>query len=261
MADQSREQLRQAIIRRRLDRPDSPTLFGSITGRTLQDHLNLERDPAFARTVTAMDFTIGSVGAEMEIRDRQGQFQPVTNWPNPANWNAELIYHHLMSNVNDGELRRQEDIAQSEYKLSFYVNAPDVSHERYVKKIQALLAQRALHATVIYSGGIYLDLLPVTKQGTPVHKGSALIHNVHLLAEVHNLAELPRVGFAGDSKNDCDAFQAAIDLGGVALLPSNISREMHLWATNNLPEKRRHIAKAAYGAGVLEGMQRFGLLD
>lgn len=264
VADQALAALVRAIKNERHARPDVPFYFGTVTGRTLESHRQEveERSPTFKRSVEEMNLLIGSVGAEMALRRGNG-FEPVAEWPGRlAKWDREKARGLLLPLEQTGELTLQEAMAQSGNKLSFFVDAPRRLHERYAERIRGMLGAEGVEATVIFSGGRYLDVLPRLADRQPVNKGTALQQGAVLLAEQDSLAETPQIIFAGDSENDEDGFEAAVESGGFGVVPANAKDAFKDKMRRRYPESRLYVARRAkFGAAILEALEARGVIE
>lgn len=261
-ANRSLDELIHAIVAKRQQAPDAPFYFGTATGRTLESHRKEveAKSPAFKRAVAEMDLLIGSVGAEMEIRKGSG-FVPVKNWPGRlAKWNRKKALHELEKADGLGELTIQGDMAQSANKLSFTVEGAPMPYEKYSERIKRLLGNVGVEATVVFSAGVFLDILPVAANGAPVDKGTAVLFGAKLLAERDSLAEEPSIVFAGDSENDEPGFHHVIDTGGRGIIPGNAKDQFKHRMRTTYPKSRLYIARRALGAGVKEGLEHFDVL-
>lgn len=262
VADQALAALVRAIKNERHARPDVPFYFGTVTGRTLESHRQVEeRSPTFRRSVEEMNLLIGSVGAEMALRRGNG-FEPVAEWPGRlAKWDREKARGLLLPLEQTGELALQEAMAQSGNKLSFFVDAPRRAHEGYAERIRGMLSAEGVEATVIFSGGRYLDVLPRLADRQPVNKGTALQQGAVLLAEQDSLAEAPQIIFAGDSENDEDGFEAAVESGGFGVVPANAKDAFKDKMRRRYPESRLYVARRAkFGAAIHEALEGRGVV-
>ncbi len=129
------------------------------------------------------------------------------------------------------------DVFQTPAKASFAV--PD---ERAVERLLEVLSQRGLPFRAIYSGASDLDLI-----APGAGKDAALL----FLAK-HFSAGPGRVIAAGDSGNDLAMFEAA----DRAIAVGNARRELRYAA----PRHKTYFARADHAAGVLEGLQAYGVL-
>lgn len=218
---------------------DAPIRFGSVTGRTIVSHEERESQvPAFAAAASVMDFKVTSVGAESHIRTPQG-FARVSDWPQTSAWQRDKIYEALIEYPG---LTLQPADAQGDYKVSFdVIGQSDDSHDGYVAKIAAELASSGLAGHVVFSAGIFLDILP---EG--VDKGSGLLHTMRKLFK-----QRPTLIAAGDSMNDRDLLRVA----DMAIVPANAHDSLKQWAERVIPPQNLYMAKRPFASGVLEGVK------
>lgn len=131
------------------------------------------------------------------------------------------------------ELVPQPDEVQTPWKASFYLD-----DEGLVGQVETALARRGLRATVRYSGGRFLDLLPA---GAGKHAAVEYLRVAWEIARHHVLV-------GGDSGNDLDMLEDP-RLRGVAV--GNAQEEL-----GELSEQQRvHQAELPFAAGVLEGAE------
>lgn len=241
----------------------SAIYFGDITGRTSVDRqalYNEERQRAFRSAADIMDFSITSVGAEIALAASPGQpMEPLAGWPPASNWQRQATQECLQSTPELG-LQLQEDSAQGPYKISFMVDT-SISHAAYVSRTGQVLAEKSLQASVIFSGGEFLDILPVNQHGAPIDKGSAFLHTGRILAGRAGIApeNLMHV-VAGDSMNDCAAFTAVASVRGKTIVPNNASDTFKEWVQDTIPASQYYIADGPYALGVYEGLHRQDIL-
>ena len=131
----------------------------------------------------------------------------------------------------------QEQEAQSAFKASYLLDDPKVA-----QRIEDAVKERGLAASVVFSHGAYLDLLPAR-----AGKGRA----VRWLADLWGF-DRTRVATAGDSGNDADMLRG---------------RFRGIVVGNHAPELRRIrgrrnvlFVEAPHARGVLEGLRRHGLV-
>ena len=261
-ADRSLDTLTSTIERDRNDNPSNPLFFGAVSGRTIESQYEeVERNSqAYGRAVRKMNLLIGSVGAEMAVR-KGDRFELVREWPGSlSRWDRDKAQYVLENTDELGELELQGGMTQSANKLSYFAEANERKPGEFAKRVEVLLGRSGVKATVTFSGGRYLDILPLLANGEPVHKGTSIIYGARLLAEKHNLAYVPKITFAGDSENDEAAFAYAIKSGGNVVIPSNAKREFKQRMQKEYPKARLYIAQKALAAGVHEGLRHFGVL-
>ena len=165
---------------------------------------------------------------------------PKTGTRNDA-WGHHLDYRwnptRLREAMTESEgLELQEDEHQRRHKVSYYIDGR-VGPDR--AEIVQHLRQEGLQATVIYSHGQYLDLLPVHAS-----KGMA----VRYLAIRWGLP-MERVVTVGDAGNDEDMLSG----DACAIVVGNHSEELD--ALRGLP--RIYFANGEYARGVIEGLQHY----
>ena len=134
----------------------------------------------------------------------------------------------------------QDDDHQSEYKISYEVDAEKAPKISQIKKI---LREAGLRAKVIMSLGMYLDVIPV--------RGGSDLSMRHVLWKWGFAPE--HVLVAGDSGND-----AGMLLGRtLGVVVANHSKEL-----NRLKNRPRiYFAQASHAAGILEGIEYYNFLD
>jgi len=237
--------------------------FSTATGRTLRSHHQLEqKNDSFGAAVKRMDLLIGSVGAEMKRAD-SSRFATVKEWPGELlGWERGVIEELIGSSKNLGRISLQPEMAQSEHKVSFNVET-SAKHDDFVHRVQRLLGSEGLAATVIFSGGAFLDILPRLANGDTVDKGRAILFGRRVLAKRDHLnPKQIRIVFAGDSENDTLGFVRVIkEAAGYGIVPGNAASQFKKWAKKEFSESTLYVADAAHAAGVHEGLEHFGVLS
>lgn len=210
---------------------NSSMLFGIATGRSFhsaQSILAQEGAPVPA-------FIISSVGAEIHFYDQDTRcFRKCEQWSAwiEESWRADEI-RSLAANWQG--LTQQGLLEQKAHKLSYIVEEQDFN----VAALESAMEYRGLRASVIFSHGRYLDILPWRAS-----KGQA----AEYVRSRYGLSP-SAVVVAGDSGNDVEmlaAFQNAII---VANNRDGVAEREDL--------KHSYIAKTAYAAGVLEGLSHY----
>jgi hydroxymethylpyrimidine pyrophosphatase-like HAD family hydrolase len=152
------------------------------------------------------------------------------------------------------EVRLQPEERQGRFKRSFFV-VEEAALEDLMETVRERVAREGARVSLIHShdpltGLGLLDLLPADSA-----KDTAVRH----LAE---LADTPveRVAYAGDSGNDLAAF-----LGGFAGIvvgnaPQDLKDRLRAARDQAGEPLRLHFAEARFAAGVLEGLQHFGVV-
>jgi sucrose-phosphate synthase len=134
----------------------------------------------------------------------------------------------------------QEEKDQSEFKISYEIDTQVAPKTAAIKKV---LREAGLRAKVVFSLGMYLDIIPV--------RGGSDMSMRHLLWKWGFPAE--HVLVAGDSGND-----AGMLLGRtLGVVVGNYSQEL-----NRLRKHPRiYFAKASHAAGIIEGIKYYQFLD
>lgn len=192
------------------------------TGRTLDSVMDLVRTGA----MVAPDAIISNVGTE--IHDPDGGRWP--DWPphDPA-WDVERVAAAVAGIEG---IVPQPDAFQSPIKASYH--ALDLS-DATLAGIRARLADAGLAATLVYSSGRDLDVLPAWGG-----KARATRFLAGALA-----FDLDDVVVSGDSGNDRDMLES----GALAIVVGNAGPEL-----DDLAGERIYRARAASADGVLEGI-------
>lgn len=138
------------------------------------------------------------------------------------------------------EARMQNEQWQSAFKCSYYL---EENAEARLAEIRAGLKAAGLQAKVVYSVGKFLDLLPI-RSG----KGEAIRYTAAKL-------EIPsaNVVTCGDTGNDIDMMRDELGFHGIVV--GNAEPELKAWTG-----PRVYHAKAAFAAGIQEGLERIGWL-
>ncbi|MEW6591675.1 MAG: HAD family hydrolase, partial [Pseudomonadota bacterium] len=136
-------------------------------------------------------------------------------------------------------LALQSPAQQSAFKLSFIV---DPQAAPTLRELRQRVRQAGLHANLIFSHGVYLDVLPVRAS-----KGQAIRYLAYKWG-------LPLSAFlvAGDSGNDLEMLVGDTQ----AVVVANHSAELE--PLRGLDQV--YFAEARCAAGVLEGMAHYGLV-
>jgi sucrose-phosphate synthase len=206
--------------------------FGVATGRRLDS-----AQEALARHgVPAPEFWITSVGAEIHYG---AEATPDRSWEQHIShrWEPERLRELLLERPG---LSLQPDVDQHRFKISFFVDPEKFDG---VPALERLLYQADLHARVVHSHDMFLDVLPVRAS-----KGLAVRYVVDKWG-----IPLEQVLVAGDSGNDEDMLRGRL-LGVVV--------------GNHHPEldklrgfERIYFAEAMHARGILEAVEYFDLLN
>ncbi|MCL5060731.1 MAG: HAD-IIB family hydrolase [Candidatus Thermoplasmatota archaeon] len=204
--------------------------FGVATGRHLPSALEVLRQ---AR-VPQPDVLITAVGSEIHYGP---EVRPDSGWQRHV---QHLWRRDALAALFDGlpGLTLQSDDQQSEFKLSFMVDplaAPSL------RELKTRLREVRLHANLIHSHDIYLDVLPIRAS-----KGQAIRYLAYKWG-------MPLRAFlvAGDSGNDLEMLVGDTQ----AVVVSNHSAEL---------DKLRGMEQVYFAGtpcafGILEGMDHYGL--
>ncbi|MEW6416127.1 MAG: HAD family hydrolase [Pseudomonadota bacterium] len=205
--------------------------FGVATGRHLPSALEVLRQ---AR-VPHPDVLITAVGSEIHYG---AALRPDTGWQRHIHylWRRDALAA-LFADVPG--LTLQSPDQQSACKLSFIV---DPARAPSVRELKQRVRRAGLHANLIHSHDVYLDVLPVRAS-----KGQA----IRYLAYKWGLS-LSAFLVAGDSGNDLEMLVGDTQ----AVVVANHSAELE--PLRGLEQV--YFAEAACAAGVLEGMMHYGLV-
>ena len=212
------------------------------TGRSLPLFQMLQTE----RTMIEPDFRVLSVGTEIY---RQGSNTPDAAWADylSQNWDRDRV---VATAAHFADLVPQAASEQAPLKVSFHLEPSPAAY--VLPELEAALQQQGLEVQLIYSSNIDLDIVPQRS-----NKGAA----VNFLQE--ELAIAPdRTVVCGDSGNDLSMFQLVKARG---IIVGNAQPELTDWhqQTPNHPDGLpvRYVAQGHCAAGILEGLQHFGLLD
>ena len=209
--------------------------YGIATGRSLDSALKELR----AWGVPIPDILIVSVGSEIYYSHNGRNMVLDKAWKKHIEyrWEKEKITD-LLKNLSG--LRYRGKIAQGDYKLSYFVNpvkAPSVS------EIKRYLRQKDLHANVILSNGINLDVLPIRAS-----KGLA----IRYLSLKWGIP-LERIFTVGDSGND----EGMVSGDTLSVVVSNHSDELERYRNSS----RIYFSDKEYAGGILDGLDYYKFFD
>lgn len=200
--------------------------FGVASGRSSE----LVREAVEEFGFLEPDLIIASVGSEIygeaDVGERYSAHVS-------AGWERERVIGALQGVEG---LSFQAEAAQKPYKVSFNTTG-DV-----MPRVEAAIRAAGLKVSLIHSHGEFLDVLP-----EQAAKGKA----VRFVAEAYGLP-LDKVVVAGDSGNDADLLVC----GAKAIVVGNYSPELEPVLDN----ENIYVARACYAAGVLEGLEHYGVL-
>jgi hypothetical protein len=188
------------------------------------------------------DALIASVGTEIYLRVADRVLDDSWSHQLTAHWDRSLIVE-IASQF--GELRLQPASEQRPFKVSYCLSAD--ADPALVSDLQRLLERQEIHVKLIYSSGKDLDILPGNAD-----KGLAVQHLQQRL-----FADLAPTVVCGDSENDISLF--AIE-GVRGIVVGNAQPGLCRWCRENVSD-HVYFARGSYGAGILEGLHYFGLLN
>jgi sucrose-phosphate synthase len=215
----------------RLDNSRKRVGFAVATGRRIESAVKVLKE----WDVPTPDIFITSVGSEIHYGNSMAED---LGWQQQIDyrWNADKL-HEALAEVPG--LRLQPKADQRRFKLSYFVD-PDKAPP--IHKVRKLLRQKDLHAKLIYSHDLYLDLLPVRAS-----KGLG----VRYLAMRWNIP-LESIMVAGDSGNDEEMLQG----NTLGVVVNNYCAELE-----KLKGKDRvYFADGEYAWGILEGIEHYNFV-
>lgn len=210
----------------------SKVAYGVATGR----RIDLALDALREHRVDPPDFVISSVGTSIHYG---------TGLVEDLGWHYHIDYRWHPERLREvalsfEELELQPEIGQDIYKISFIVKR---GYEFDPAELQAALRRARLQAKVIFSHGIYLDLIPVRAS-----KGLAVRYLAIRLG-----ISLDMVLVAGDSGNDEEMLRG----NTLGVVVGNYDPELeHL-----REEDRIYFAQGTHARGIIEGIEHYGFLD
>ncbi|EDQ03946.1 Sucrose synthase [Sulfitobacter indolifex] len=213
----------------RRDRP----VFAVATGRSLPEARRILR----AWHLPMPRVFITSVGTEVYLPDSQGRLCLDARFARKldAGWERDRVERALL----DFGFNWQARVEQRRWKLSGFGDM------RTARRLERHLARRNVAAQIVASHGRLIDVLPLA-----AGKGAAVCAAARQLG-----MSMDRVVVAGDSGNDFDMLQAVNDGPGRGILVGNAVDGLR----DRLGGGRLYYARASHAAGVLEGLETFGL--
>jgi sucrose-phosphate synthase len=206
--------------------------IGVATGR----HIRSAREVLAENDLTDVDIYITSVGAEIYYGE---QMIPDKGWHAHIShkWYPERIRETLDKLPY---LRPQDDPeTQRLFKISYDLDTSEMAPEQALPQIHDALRKARATYNLIFSHGMYLDLLPYRAS-----KGKAIRY-------LSNKWGIPpyKILAAGNSGNDADML-----LGRVfGIVVGNHEKELEQLRNANLV----YFADASHADGIIEGFQRF----
>jgi sucrose-6F-phosphate phosphohydrolase len=206
------------------------------TGRSPTLYQELQQEKRFF----SPDALVLSVGTEIYL-DGSSNTDPEWDSILSPGWQRAEI---LSVTKKFPELNLQPDSEQRPFKVSFFVKEEALS---VLPQLQVELENRNLNIKLIYSGGIDLDILPLTSD-----KGQAM----QFLRRKWKFAAEQTV-VCGDSGNDIALFAVGNERG---IIVGNARPELLQWHNQN-PAAHRYLAQNFHAAGIMEGLYYFGFLE
>lgn len=209
--------------------------FGVATGRYLES----AREVLQAHDFEQVDLIVSSVGTEIYYGD---QLEQDKGWANHlrTRWNPERV-HDVLDAVPYLTLQKDPN-TQRTFKVSYDLDATKAPADA-IAQVRAALTQGGVSASVIFSHGAYVDILPQRAS-----KGKA----IRYLSEKWSLP-MHHIATAGDSGNDHDM------LAGPAcgIVVGNHDPELEALRRKG---SRIYFAQARYAAAIIEGLEHYGFL-
>jgi len=203
--------------------------FGVATGRDIDS----AKDVLTAHGFDNVDVYITSVGSEIYYGSR---LRHDRGWQShlAKKWKPDQI-REALSLLPFLDLQESPE-AQRDYKISYFLDKPENADER-IPLIHKALTDKNLSYTLIYSHGVYVDILPARAS-----KGKA----VSYLSGKWQI-DRSRIISAGNSGNDRDMLVGRVN----GIVVSNYEKELEVLKRN----KSVYFARTPYGEGVLEGVE------
>jgi sucrose-phosphate synthase len=217
----------QALLEK-LRNADGKVGFGIATGRRLESALKVLKE----WKVPLPDVLVTAVGTEIYYR---GLVEPDPGYQLHLDyrWEPQAV-REAMEDMPG--IRMQGTAEQRRYKISYFLD-PDKAPS--VPEIITRLRQKHLHANVVFSHGMYLDILPVRAS-----KGSA----IRYLADKWGIP-VDSILVAGDSGNDAEMLSG----NTLGVVVGNHSEELE----GLRGRERIYFADSQYAWGVLEGIEYY----
>lgn len=219
-----------ALLREERDRLG----FGVASGRylamveqALQDH-----------DIPDLDVVIASVGTEI-------YYGPERMFD--KGWASHLRYRWKVERIREALdglefLTLQEDPdTQREFKVSYDLDPKRLPVEEALARIRQKLSKTGVPHQVIFSHGVFVDILPVRAS-----KGKA----VRFLSQKWNIP-IERIATAGDSGNDEDMLRGRT----AGIVVGNYTEELEPLRRSSA---RLYFSDARHAAGILDGLRHYG---
>lgn len=206
--------------------------FGIATGRRLDSALEMIEE----LDLPMPDLLETAVGTELYYGDK---LTPDRSWRKQISyhWKPEAIRELL--DKEEG-FYPQPEVEQTEFKISYEL---DTKVTPNIQQIRRMLREAGIRANVVFSLGMYLDIIPV-------RAGSDLAMR-HLLYKWGFAPE--QVLVAGDSGND-EGMLKGRTLGVVVGNYSNELEKLRSWP-------RIYFAEGKHARGILEGIEYYHFLE
>jgi len=214
----------QALLEK-IRQADGKVGFGIATGRRLESALKVLKE----WKVPLPDVLVTAVGTEIYYRDST-ESDPGYQQHLDYRWEPRAVREAMQELPG---IRMQGAAEQRQYKISYFMD-PDKAPS--VKEITGRLRQRHLHANVVFSHGMYLDVLPMRAS-----KGSA----IRYLADKWGIP-VDSILVAGDSGND----EEMLSGNTLGVVVGNHSAELEVLRDR----ERIYFAEGHHAWGILEGI-------
>jgi sucrose-phosphate synthase len=217
----------QALLEK-IRQADGKVGFGIATGRRLESALKVLKE----WKVPLPDVLVTAVGTEIYYRDST---EPDSGYQQHLGyrWEPQAVREAMKELPG---IRMQGAAEQRHYKISYFMD-PDKAPS--VREITGRLRQRHLHANVVFSHGMYLDVLPMRAS-----KGSA----IRYLADKWGIP-VDSILVAGDSGND----EEMLSGNTLGVVVGNHSAELEVLRNR----ERIYFAEGHYAWGILEGIEHY----
>jgi len=221
-----REALRALI--ERMNASDKHLGFGIATGRRVESAVKVLKEWG----VPTPEVLVTAVGTEIYYGAR---LEPDYGYREHLDyrWEPEALLEVMQGFTG---IRMQPATEQRRFKISYYM---DPAKAPSVREITSYLRKSGLHANVVFSHGMYLDVLPVHAS-----KGSA----IRYLADKWGIP-VDSILVAGDSGND----EEMLNGNTLGVVVGNHSEELERLRGR----ERIYFADGEYAWGILEGVQHY----
>lgn len=231
--DAAMEQLNAKLLHHR-DTYGTRIVYSTGRSRTSYETLYQQKN------MIPPDAVVNGVGTALYLGDQE---EPHAPWSErlQEGWDRDRI-QAITAHFSD--LTPQPASEQNPFKISFYLS-PEIA-PTLLPELEHQIQAAGFTVTIIYSGSLDLDILPIH-----ANKGLAMAY----LQELWQVPPSTTVA-CGDSGNDRAFFERQDERG---IIVSNAMQELLEWHHAN-PSRHRYLAQAPYAAGILEGLNHFGLI-